>query len=80
MDAKVKNAIIRTFNPSEFNIDAIYDAHSSYIFSISKKGLSGPFMDPFYIINKRTLEITGFLPHLNLDMYKNAIKCPIEWD
>ena len=78
MNAKVAKAIVEMFDPSEFNIDAIYDAGSNYIFAISRIGSTEPSLDPFYIINKRTLDITGFLPHLNLDMYKNAMKHPIK--
>lgn len=78
MESKIRNKIIKRFYP-EHEVFGAYDAGEKYIFMIREKGVSGGILDPFYSIDKTTLEIKGFVPHENLKLFNFARQHPVKW-
>ncbi len=80
MEHEVLTAMINAFPSHYYSIYKVYDARDSYIFAIKRNDAdrdSGAVMDPFHIINKKTLQIKGFLPHQDPKLYRYAIQHPI---
>lgn len=78
MESKVRKKILE-FCSNAYTVPRVYDAGKQYIFLIKQKNVTGPIMDPFYSIDKKSLEIKGFVPHLNLDLFKYARQHPVKW-
>ena len=78
MESKVKKKILE-FCSNAYDVFGVYDAGKQYIFMIKQKKVVGSVMDPFYSIDKKTLEIKGFVPYMNLDLFKYARQHPVKW-
>ena len=78
MELRVKKKILE-FCSKAYDVFGVYDADKYYIFMIKEKNATGGIMDPFYSIDKKTLEIKGFVPHENLKLFKYARQHPIKW-
>ena len=73
--AKIKEI----FDPKYYDVFSVYDADDRYLFGIRNKKYSGEPLDPYYTIDKKTLKIRGFLPHMEKDVFRNAINHPVDW-
>ena len=78
MESKTKKKILE-FCSDAYTVPKVYDAGKQYIFMIKQKNVVGPIMDPFYSIDKKTLEIKGFVPYMNLEIFNYARQHPVEW-
>ena len=73
MEEKYLNKIKQIFKPEYFVVFAVYDGGDKYLFGIkNKKYMNEPPLDPWYTIDKKTLEIKGFLPHEDKEFFKRA--------
>ena len=71
--------IYKIFDQKEYVVYDMYDGGSCFIFAIMRKGSKGPITDPFYSINKETLDIEGFVPFKNLELFNYARQHPVEY-
>ena len=80
IDSKYIKKIEDIFKPEYYSIYRMYDFIDSYLFAIKRNDAKDSvIMDPYYTINKQSLEIKGFLPHLQWEKFELAIKCPVKW-
>lgn len=76
IDEKYISKIRKVLIPSYYRITDIYDMGDRYLFAITyikEKESKYGNMDPYYTINKKTLEIKGFAPHQELQKFKAAL-------
>lgn len=78
--SKYMKKITVVFKPQYYHIASIYDGGDRYLFTIRRNGVDEDLVNSYYTIHKRNLNIDGFLPHMEYDFYRKAIKHPIELD
>ena len=79
MDKRCISKINSVFNPKYFKVYAVYEAGSNYMFGIkNRENLNDEPLDPWYMINKKTLKISGFAPHDDLKLFNEALKHPVD--
>lgn len=80
MDGKCRRKIQSIFDSKYYLVYAVYDMGNRYLFGIkAKKSNNEEPLDPWYTINKKTLKIDGFLPHLEYDSFEKALANPINF-
>lgn len=80
MNKKIKATIYKRFNPKVFTIFGAYDAIDKYIFAVKQNNTGpGPYLDPYYSIDKKTLKISSFSPQKEIELFKYARQHPVEW-
>lgn len=70
---KYLSKIRSVFDEKFFDILSIYDAGDRFLFCIKNKDYDGNPLDPYYTIDKTTLKIKGFMPHIERNVFKKAL-------
>lgn len=77
---KYLEKITSIFDPQYFIVFSMYDAKDRYLFGIkNRKYADGEPLDPYYTIDKESLTIKGFLPHLDKEAFEYAMEHPIDF-
>lgn len=72
----IKGAVQRNMNGMVLNI--VLDWGSKYIIGIDfADNNKGELMDPYYLVDKKTYNIAGFSPMMNMKKFKEASKKPL---
>lgn len=76
---KLIKKINSVFNPKYFKIYCMYDAKKYFLFGVkNREYLNEEPLDPWYLIDKKSNKIKGFLPHLNKELFEYALEHEID--
>lgn len=65
----------KLFLPEYFTVRKMYDTGDKYLFYIGRNEEDGEeILDPWYVIDKKTKQITGFVVHQNLDLFRKVMQ------
>jgi len=72
---EVLKSIHKMFLPEYFTVRKVYDIGSYFLFYIARKDAGDEeILDPWYVIDKKTKKITGFVVHEHLDDFRKAMQ------
>lgn len=72
---KVMESIRKMFLPEYFVVRKMYDIGNSYLFYIARKDAGDEeILDPWYMIDKQSKKITGFVVHEHLNEFRKAME------
>ena len=69
----LKNNLQKFIKNPKLSLNHIYDMGDNYLFSVKSKE-EKDLMDPYYLVNKKTLKISEFAFQNNIKEFNNALK------
>lgn len=80
MDSRVMKAIEKVFDPKRFYLVRAFDVGDEFLLQMNRTDHRGKkiMLDPWYTINKKSLEVEFFNPSGKSKVFENAFQNPVE--
>lgn len=80
MDSRVKKAIENVFDPKRFYLVAAFDAGEKFLLQMNRTDHRGGrvMLDPWYTIDKNTLEVEFCNPVGKREFFNDAFQNPVK--
>lgn len=80
MDSRIVKGIEKIFDPKKFYVHRAYDAGDKYLLVMNRTDHKGKdvMLDPWYTINKKSLEVEFCNPGGKQDFFDKAFQNPVE--